>query len=180
MSMEAREIPNAHKHDRGEGSHYGYLVEVRTSHFQPKVLAKDLVIDNVWRRWPVQGGSVPYGLNVAVGPHDRDMLTHGGLLTREAAEAHRWGLLAALDAESTLGSLCIETRLVKIKYHWSYRLEEVGVSEAVTGDFFRRDSKQFVPRSPEAETEGKQDDDTAGAARRAAAIRRAAGQVDEV
>ena len=179
MSMEARETPNAHKHGKGEGHHHGYLVEVRTSYFQPKVLSKDLVIDNVWRRWPVHEGSVPYGLNVPVGRNDRDMLAHG-LLTREAAEAHRWGLLASLEADSLLGSLCVETRLVKVRYDWSYKLTEVGVSEAMTGDFFRRDSKQFVPRSPEAEAEGKQDDDAPSVARRAAAIRRAAGQVDEV
>jgi hypothetical protein len=178
--MEAREIPNAHKHSKAEGTHHGYLVEVRSSYFIPTVLAKDLVIDSVWRRWPIGAGTVPNGLNVPTGPHDHDMLVHGGLLTREAAEAHRWGLLATLDAASTLGALCIETRLVKVRYDWSYKLTEVGVSEAMSGDFFRRDSKQFVPRSPEAATEGESGEDTGRVERRAAAIRRAAGQVDEV
>jgi hypothetical protein len=178
MSMAPQELPNAHKHGKGEGSQVGYFLEVRSSYMTPTVIDAKTVIDNVWRRWDIREGTTPYGLNVPLGRSDREMLQHG-LMSYEAAQAHRWGLIAALEAQSLLGALCIETRLVKVQFHYTYRLEEIGVEEAEKATFLRR-SQGVKPRSPEAEEAAKTDEqpDNSRIAERSRAIRKRLSEAD--
>lgn len=76
-----------------------------------------------------------------------------------AAQSHAWRLLAALDAARPLGSLCVEVRLVRVAYHYEFRLEEEGVSESFTArDFSAAD---FRARVHIAEDNGPQTGDAA-------------------
>jgi hypothetical protein len=178
MSLAPQELPNAHKHGKGEGSQIGFFLEVRSSYMTPTVIDAKTVIDNVWRRWDVREGATPYGLNVPLGRSDREMLRHG-MMTYEVAQAHRWGLLAALEAHSLLGALCVETRLVKVQFHYTYRIEEIGVEEAEKAIFLRR-GQETKPRSPEAEEAAKTDEqpDNSRIAERSRAIRKRLSEAD--
>lgn len=146
-SMPAIERPSASKHGSGHSTTQGYRLEVRTSSFTPKIIGGSFVIDGVWRTVPVQEGSVPFGLNVPVTLWDREMLIRSGLVSRVAVEAFRWGFLAAMEASTPGGALCLETRLVKVELKVSYSTEEKGVSDVVSAPFGATD-KEFHPRPP--------------------------------
>lgn len=127
------ELPSASKHGSGATSDHLYKIEVRKSYSDPTVLGAGrdaFVIDMVWRTWPVYEGSTKFGTNVPVRSWDRRGLEHG-LLTYAVAEAHRWALIALLEASEVGGSLCIETRLVEVKFSTQYSTEEVGVSQPI-------------------------------------------------
>jgi hypothetical protein len=121
------------------------LIEVRTSSSRPVTLANGFVIDSAWRHLSVQAGLSPLGINIPVRPGDRDMLSSCGLVSRVAAEAHRWAFLAAMEASSTSGALCIETRLVMVSLEMTYTTWEIGVSDVVTARFGQR-APEFHPR----------------------------------
>ena len=152
--MPVVEMPGEHNHESGKGYKDGYRVEVRTSYWSPSVI-DGRVIDGVWRTVPIAAGATPWGNNVPVRPWDRDMLDRG-LLPMEAAEAHRWTLLAMLDASQIAGSLCIETRLVKVRYHYEYRTEEVGVGDVHKAGSYERNVEQFVPRFQNVEADSSE------------------------
>jgi len=118
--MSALELPTANFQGSGTLHMEGYKIEIRTSYFTPTVLG-DFVIDTVWRTVPVR------------------------LLSYTAAEAHRWAILSIIDATKMGGDLCIETRLVKVIYNYSYTTEELGVSESHESMSHQRDAA-FKPR----------------------------------
>src|ERR1700731_4934405 len=124
--MPALEMPAAGNHGGGSGSDVGYKVEVRTSYCQPKKIG-DFTIDNVWREVPIREGATPWGNNVPVSLLHRRMLTHYNLLSYAAAEAHRWTLIAVIDASDVTGSLCVQTRLVQVEFRYKHETEELGV-----------------------------------------------------
>jgi len=142
--MPALELPGAGKHGSGSGGRDGYKVEVRTSYIHPTVL-DDFVIDGTWRTLPIKRSMTPWGINIPVNPFDADMVEHG-LLPYEAVQTHRWAFLALLAAQHVAGSLCIQTRLVKVAYSYTFKTEEIGVSEYQEGRSFDRDVKPFKPR----------------------------------
>ncbi len=127
------ELMSAEVHGEGSGHNHGYKVEVRTSYHDPTLIpladGKVFVIDLVWREWPIREGVTPFGVNIPIKSWDRSNLDRG-LVSYVVAEAHRWALLAHLEASTLAGSLCVQTRLVKVKLHYTYKLEEVGVTSA--------------------------------------------------
>jgi hypothetical protein len=136
-AMPALEMPAAGKHASGSGRQVGYKVEVRTSFSQPKKIG-DFTIDNVWREFPISEGATPWGNNIPVSVLDRRMLDYG-LVSYPVAEAHRWALIAVLEASIMLGSLCVQTRLVQVEFRYTHETEELGVTPPMTSDsFFRR------------------------------------------
>ncbi len=136
--MPALEMPAAGNHGSGSGSDVGYKVEVRTSYCQPKKIG-DFTIDNVWREIPIREGATPWGNNVPVSLLHRRMLLEYGLVSYAAAEAHRWALIATIDASDFSGSLCVQTRLVQVELRYRHETEELGVTPPMRSDsFFRR------------------------------------------
>ena len=141
--MSALELPTSGFHGSGTSHKEGYKIEIRSSYFTP-ILLGDFVIDTVWRTIPVKEGTTPHGINIPVKDYDRKMLDIG-LLSYTAVEAHRWAILSMLDATKLGGTLCIETRLVKVRYNYSYTTEELGVSEPHESMLHQRDIT-FKPR----------------------------------
>lgn len=141
--MPALELPSNGKHGSGTGSSIGYKLEARTSYHSPLRLG-DFVIDNVWREVPLREGVTPWGMNVPVKAWDRDMLTDCGLVSFYVAEAHRWSLLAFIESHLVAGSLCVQTRLVKIEYSFSYSTKELGVTPA---QLWCNGEKAIAPRA---------------------------------
>jgi hypothetical protein len=139
------------EHGSGCSENVGYKLEVRTSYPNPTRIG-DFIIDGVWRVVPISGGVVPSWPNIPVSARDSEILGHG-LVSRYVAEAHRWALLALMEANRSLGSLCIETRLVRIKYATTYSLREEGVSVALkAGDAHQAHARshnmsEFLPRA---------------------------------
>lgn len=117
-------------HGNGSSTTLHYKVEVRTSYPQPKVLntggREPFVIDFCWRELPIRLGGTPFGTNIPIQTWDRDAAEQG-MVSYIAAEAHRWGFLAWLDANEIGGTMCIETRLVKVEMQKTYKLTELGV-----------------------------------------------------
>ena len=147
--MPAMELHEEGIHGSGSSTEHFFKIEVRTSYYNPTVLGagdKSFVIDNVWREWPVTRGATPWGQNVPIRAWDGAAAEHG-MLSRVAAEAHRWSLLAWLEANQVTGSLCVETRLVKVEFKRTYTTKELGVSEPMKGAEVRRGT-DFTPRTP--------------------------------
>jgi hypothetical protein len=131
------ELPHDHSsHGAGSSDGIFYKVEVRTSHESMPVIIPNtkFVIDAFWREWPVTIGAQAWGINIPIQSWCIEPAKHG-LLTHIVAEAHRWALLASLEAASIGGTLCIETRLVAVRYSTSYSAKEVGVTSPLTGTF---------------------------------------------
>lgn len=97
------------------GTEEAYSVEARYIGTEPKQIG-GMLFDNRWRR--VNFSRAASG--VPAGPEWHHHARHLGLLGYTAAQALRWWLLAEADREM-LGSICIETRIVKhaIRYQWS-------------------------------------------------------------
>lgn len=123
--------PDPKSHGSGNSTGTFYKIEVRTSSNTPQILETDppFIIDGAWREWPMGLGPKPFSINVPIRSWWRNALDHG-VVPYEAAEAHRWGLLSAIDAMGGGGIYCIETRLVAVEFHETYSLTEKGVSEA--------------------------------------------------
>ena len=149
------EIASASVHGSGSSTEVLYKIEVRTSYHTPKVLGegKDkFVIDHCWRALPIVEALMPWGINIPVRRRWHGSVEFG-LVPYVAAEAHRWGFLAHLDAADWGGSLCIETRLVAVRLKCTHDTEEVGVSESLRG--VMRNSLKLAPRSPTENGEEK-------------------------
>lgn len=118
-------------HGSGSSTTHHWKLEVRTSYPDPTIIGsgdKAFVIDNNWREWPVYPGTNPYGINIPFRSWDRTAGDHG-MFSQTVMEAHRWALLAYLEAGTLCGAGCIETRLVKIELQQSYSTKELGVTE---------------------------------------------------
>lgn len=133
-------------HGKGYFNSTGYQIEVRRIKGDPISIDK-FIIDREWRVWPLMAGLTPFGTNVAASGLSRDMVYHAGLVSRVAAEAHRFALLAYLEA--SFSDYGIETRLVEIEFRYEYSTEEVGVTPAM-GEF-RTQKDELVPRDQPAE-----------------------------
>lgn len=108
------------KAESGSGTDYGYKLEARFNYHTPKRIG-DLILDNRWREVPwfhaKHGIPRPNYLGRAE--------TYGRLLTRNEAEAHRWVLACVMDADKIGGSICLETRLVKVRVTYDYKCEKI-------------------------------------------------------
>lgn len=119
----------------GSGNQTGtyYKVEYRTITSQPTVIGDPnipfpFVIDNYWRTLSIHLGGAPWAANIPIKSWDASAAKHG-LVSYVAAEAHRWAFISFLEANAIAGALCVETRLVAVKYTENYSTEEVGVTE---------------------------------------------------
>jgi hypothetical protein len=160
------ELPHTKKDTResATGSKIGYSLEMRTSYFEPKVLPGGFIIDNVWRRLPINLGKGPI-TSVPIVEYDVEMARHG-LFTLTVVEAHRWLLLAHMEAQDPFGTACVETRFVRSEFHYTYKIVEKGVSEASEARLGSH--VPFHKRWPEAEEVLPSDN---GAARPGQALR---------
>jgi hypothetical protein len=107
------------------------------------------IIDHYWRPLSITLGATPYGANIPVRSWDTEAVKHG-LVSYAVAEAHRWAFLAFLEAHAIAGGLCVETRLVAVKWHQQYSTEELGVT-AHQG--WRHKPDTIEPRKPKLPTQ---------------------------
>lgn len=123
MSDEPKECPS------GSGTIHGYSVEARYASHSPLVLG-DLILDERWRHVSFPKGHP----GVPIGPsYHASFLSRCGLMSYPAAQALRWWLHAEGDA-SSIGCLCLETRIVKHKVRYSYGVTRESVHCTVGGD----------------------------------------------
>lgn len=110
------------------GTEVGFTVEARYN-FHTPIKIGEQIFDKEWRRFRTQESSefgVPF-------PRGRQRLARHNLYGYAQAQAIRWWLHAAVDAEG-MASLCLETRIVKHKITFSEKLEAVSAHEFVGGD----------------------------------------------
>jgi hypothetical protein len=143
--IELHKVDNSH--GSGTSRHTMYKIEVRSSYPEPTTI-DGFIIDFVWRTLPIVEGRSPWGMNIPVSFLDNRGIEHG-LVGYTAAQAHRWGFLAALGAKRISGALCIETRLVQVELNYSYTITEKGVSDKLDSEGFLRNKTEFKPRNPD-------------------------------
>ncbi len=110
----------------GESTITGYTVEGRYNYSEPKQFGGQ-ILDERWRTLIFP--SAPFG--VPIGGFHKHELKMNGLLGYSAAQALRWWFHANADV---LGSLCLETKIVKHIIKSSYKCEAVSDHELITGD----------------------------------------------
>lgn len=103
------------KSSNARGTEEAYSVEARCTDIRPRTIAGRL-FDNRWQKVAFDQAAI----GVPGGPSHNHHSRHLGLLTYSAAQALRWWIHAAADVE-VIGSICLETKLVKhqIRYEWS-------------------------------------------------------------
>jgi hypothetical protein len=111
------------KGETAEGTETGYTVEARNNYPLPETIGR-LLLDNRWQRvnFPRSDTGVPQCVDYQ---RHVKML---GLLSLEAAQALRWWLHADARNES---KYCVETRIVRHKISYSYKIEAVAVVDVV-------------------------------------------------
>lgn len=105
----------------------GYTVEVRTSYREPSLVC-GVIVYATWRTLPHETRKDGFG--VPVGYFDKELSEHG-LLGYHAAQTLRWWFMSTADAERSLGSLCLETRLRKHRLVLKHEVSELDVVEAM-------------------------------------------------
>lgn len=122
------------KTQSGSGSCYGYIVEARYTYPNPKeFLGK--IWDNQWRQIPIVKGKV----GVPSSENQWDQAGLLGYVPYTSAQALRWWFLSELNRSegSTLGTLCFETRIVKVKVEYTHSCEKVGAIAEIKSDDLR-------------------------------------------
>ncbi len=115
----------------GSGAVELYVVESRTSYTAPQKHG-GMILDGEWRRVFFQ--KTPVGvpnLEAALHPEAARM----GLTNYAAAMALAYWWMALPPDDDRLGvfpSFCVETRVVKVKYSYSFSTDEVGVGPAMS------------------------------------------------
>lgn len=141
ITYPALELPSATKHGSGSSTGTYFKIEVRNNSSMPKVIGDakvpiPFVIDNYWRTLPIYRGATAWGVNIPIRSWHTDLeAADHGLVSYTAAEAHRWAFLAALEAGTVGGSLCIETRLVAVELHKTYTTKEKGVTASLSQSY---------------------------------------------
>lgn len=148
------EIHSPGVHGSGSSTGTYYKVEFRTTTSMTTCIGNPnepfpFVIDHYWRTLPIQLGAMQWGTNIPCRSWDGEAAQHG-MVSYAAAEAHRWAFLAYLEATKPGGSLCIETRLVAVKFKREYSTEEMGVT-AYHG--WQHSPKEISPRNPKLPTQ---------------------------
>jgi hypothetical protein len=142
---EHRDDPPNHagKQLGGSGTDSGWSVEARYAYYEPKVI-NGMMLDDRWRTVHFNDTS-PIG--VPRGPrYHSPWLAHCGLYSYQSAQALRWWFIAQAEAE-LLGSLCLETRLVKHKITYSYHHTAETAHEVIGGDD-RSNTRPVEPKQP--------------------------------
>lgn len=155
MTQEETTKPKSH----GKGSCSGtyYKIEVRSWHM-PRVLTdpesrQPFIIDKDWKEWPVRltFGNAP-APSMPVASWERHAAEHG-LMPYEAAMGHLYGMYAFLAANHM--DLCIQARLVAVRWEESYSMTEENVSHVIAPP--RQPGKDFVARAESDEAAKKQE-----------------------
>ena len=106
------------------------MVEARTSYSEPQKHG-GVIVDSQWRR--IHFPKTPIGV-----PNLTEVLhpdaARNGLLNYEAAMAlaYWWMALPDDDKQIPFPALCIETRIVKVKYSYKWDTEELGVGPTLS------------------------------------------------
>lgn len=108
------------------GTGFGYQVQARYMFHEPKEFG-GIVLDNRWRTLYFQRS--PIGVPTA-GEFEW-YLRPCQCMSYQAAQALRWWFVAAAEARDIAGSLCLETRLLKVKIKYSTESEVLEAIEEV-------------------------------------------------
>lgn len=158
MTKESRgpelELNSRGNHGSGNSTSTYYKVEYRTTTSMSTVLGNPnepfpFIIDHYWRTLQIIPSAQPWATNIPIRPWDADAAKHG-LIPYVAAEAHRWGFLAFLEAKAIAGSLCVETRLVSVRFKQQWSTEELGVT---AHQEFKHKPDAVEPRKPQLPTQ---------------------------
>ena len=116
-----------HYQSSGNSSHIGYVPEVRTSYHEP-IFVGGQIVDSEWRQIKVER---EYGLVGIPDGYFDAKLRENDLWGFTQAQAIRWWFMARADGERAMGSMCLETRLVKVKLLETYEKKSIGFSDSV-------------------------------------------------
>lgn len=100
------------------GTDFGYQVQARYNFHTPKQFG-DIVLDQRWRTLYFQKS--PIGVPVA--GELQWYLRPCQCMSFQAAQALRWWFVADAEASDLLGSMCLETRLLKVRVKYSTESE---------------------------------------------------------
>lgn len=143
---------NGKEWGRGGGSTPVYIVEARLNYHEPKQY-HGMLLDSRWRRVHFPEG--PVGVPVDLWKLQPETRNHG-FLDYQAAMALAYWFMAGDGKGGIFGvmsGLCVETRLVKIQYKYSYETTEIGVGETMSVNEESRRAK-FTQRDGEPVNEG--------------------------
>lgn len=111
------------------GTNHAYSVQARYDYPEPKVFG-DIILHKEWK-------TIYFPKSRDVGVPTGNALDWAGnqmgLMSYQAAQALRWWFHANAEAE-ILGSLCLETRIVKHKVEYSIKEEAISDHEYIGGD----------------------------------------------
>lgn len=138
MSDEAR----GNSHGSGSGEEMVYRLEARSTYPQPEEI-NGILLDNRWHPVPTVENWLPGGVNNRV--FSAEAKRHG-FMAYETAMA----LMHTFIANTPGLASCLEMRLVKVKFKYSFSTEEVGVSPAYSNFYAERDA-MFNARADNAE-----------------------------
>lgn len=113
----------------GNGTTHAYSVEARYMYTTPKKFG-DVLLDQRWRRLSF----VPSHIGVPDGPYHSYGMRACGLLGYSAAQALRWWFHACADADVGVGSMCLETRIIKHRVEYSHKEIAESAHVVITGD----------------------------------------------
>lgn len=130
--------------ESGSGTIGAWSVEARCS-LDTHVTCNGVILGSKWQRlhFPKEAKGVPPGP-----AWHQPWLSLTGRYAYESAQALRWWWLAVAEAERCLGSIGVETRLVREKITYSY-----GVSRHASGHVENEDTRRWVSK-----LEGESDD----------------------
>ena len=123
------------EYGKGSSTNTYYVVEARLNYDTPKEY-KGMILDKEWRRVQFQKSANGI-INSALDPKAHEI----GLLGYDTAMALAYGFMAA----PLLESLCVQTRLVSVKFTYQYSCEEVGVGPVMDIYNTQRET-EFVER----------------------------------
>lgn len=136
-SMTAYERPFPYSHNSCSGQDEGWSVEARYIFPEAKEFGKQ-IFDSRWRQVDFFQSPIGVPSTTMLHRHASSM----GLLPYQSAQALRWWFLAELEREC-MGSLCMETRLVRHTVKYSLSCEAVSAHDNLGGDL-----AQFCPNRP--------------------------------
>lgn len=113
----------------GSSTETAYTVEARYNFTSPAKIGKQ-IFDDRWRRVDFE----PSQIGVPAAPLLSHRTLEHGMLGYQAAQALRWWLHAAAEAESVMGGLCLESRLMKHTIKTTYEISEGAPCEIICVD----------------------------------------------
>lgn len=124
------ELEQDYRSERGSGNETetAYTVEARYNYANPVQIGGQ-IFDNRWREVKFQDAVIGVPRCATFRRHT---LEHG-MLGYAAAQALRWWLHAAAEADNMSG-LCLETRIVSHRISYSHKIETVAAHDHIHGE----------------------------------------------